>query len=91
MRRCGSCLSVLLVAALALSSVRAAETTPVSATQDEIKIRLDKIFAGDPPSGVGDLKAMQTHVKELTTKVLPCTVGVQIGQAWGILKGKGVG
>jgi serine protease Do len=32
---------------------------------------------------VAELKAMQNHVKELTAKVLPCTVGVQIGQAWG--------
>jgi len=78
-------LSALVLVALALHTVRATEpeTSPVSASQDEIKIRLDKIFAGDAPSGVDDLKAMQNHVKELTAKVLPCTVGVQIGQAWG--------
>lgn len=75
--------TVLIFAAVACWSVQAAETTPVSASQDEIKIRLNKIFAGDPPTGVEDLKAMQNHVKELTAKVLPCTVGVQIGQAWG--------
>lgn len=64
-------------------SAQATETTPVSASQDAVKFRLDKIFAGDPPSGVEDLKAMQKHVKDLTAKALPCTVGVQIGQAWG--------
>jgi serine protease Do len=72
-----------LAAALLAGLARGAETTPVSATQEEMKIRLDKIFSGDPPSGVADLKAMQSHVKDLTAKVLPCTVGVQIGQAWG--------
>ena len=41
------------------------------------------MFAGDAPAGVDELKAMQSHVKELTAKVMPCTVGVQIGQAWG--------
>jgi len=76
-------LAVLLMAALACGSMRAAETTPVSLSQEEAKVRLDKIFAGDPPSGLDDLKAMQSHVKDLTAKVLPCTVGVQIGQAWG--------
>jgi serine protease Do len=78
-------LSVFVLAALACGTVRATEqeTSPVSAAQDEIKIKLDKIFAGGAPTGVDDLKALQNHVKELTAKVLPCTVGVQIGQAWG--------
>jgi len=78
-------LSIVVLAALACGTVQATDTdtSPVSASQDEVKIRLDKIFAGGTPSGVEDLKAMQNHVKELTAKVLPCTVGVQIGQAWG--------
>jgi S1-C subfamily serine protease len=76
-------LSLVLGYAVAFASVGAAETTPVSTSQEEVKVRLEKIFAGDPPLNVDDLKAMQSHVKELTAKVLPCTVGVQIGQAWG--------
>lgn len=76
-------LSMVVLAALACGTVQAAETSPVSASVDEAKIRLDKIFAGGTPSGVAELKAVQNHVKELTAKVLPCTVGVQIGQAWG--------
>jgi serine protease Do len=80
----------LVLVSLALSAAWATETgttpvsaSPVSASQDELKIRLEKIFAGGTPPGAEDLKAMQDHVKELTAKVLPCTVGVQIGQAWG--------
>lgn len=81
-------LAAIVLAAAAFSfaavhPVQATETTPVSASQDAVKFRLDKIFAGDPPAGVDDLKAMQKHVQELTAKALPCTVGVQIGQAWG--------
>jgi serine protease Do len=76
-------LSVVILAALACGTVRGAETSPVSASQDDVKIKLDKIFAGGAPSGIDDLKALQDHIKELTAKVLPCTVGIQIGQAWG--------
>lgn len=76
-------LSALVLATLSVAAAQATETSPVSASQDDLKIRLEKIFAGGAPAGVEDLKAVQSHVKELTTKVLPCTVGVQIGQAWG--------
>jgi serine protease Do len=57
-------------------------TSPVSATLN-ITGRLETIFTGDAPQGIDELKAMQDHVKSLTEKVIPCTVGVQIGQAWG--------
>ena len=73
---------VLAAGLIFAGAARAAELS-ASPAKDDLKIRLDKIFAGDPPSGVDDLKAMQAHVKELAAKVLPCTVGVQIGQAWG--------
>jgi len=45
---------------------------------------LEKIFAGDTvPQGVPQLKAMQDHLQKLTEKVIPCTVGVRVGQAQG--------
>lgn len=44
---------------------------------------LISLFAGGNPAGVDDLKAMQEHTKKLTEKLISCTVGVQIGPAWG--------
>jgi len=35
------------------------------------------------PKDVGELKALETQVKKVVTKVLPCTVGVQVGAARG--------
>lgn len=73
-----------LVVALAGSTwpLAAEEAIPTSA-QVDFKDRLDKIFTGEAPRGVEELKAMQVHVQTLTKKLLPSTVGVQIGQAWG--------
>lgn len=74
-----------VLAAWLLVAATAVADTPVSAevAGDAIKARLAKVFGGEAPRGVEELRAMQDHVKELTNKVLPCTVGVQIGQAWG--------
>jgi len=81
MRRFATLLAVLLVCGwLSAPVAGGAEAAPA---KDDLKVRVEKVFAGDAPSGLEELKAMQTHVKELTAKVLPCTVGVQIGQAWG--------
>jgi serine protease Do len=35
------------------------------------------------PAGVEDLKAIQTHIKKTLDKVIPATVALRIGPAWG--------
>lgn len=44
---------------------------------------LEEVFAGRAPKSVAELKAMEAHVQELSKKVIPCTVGLQIGGAQG--------
>ncbi len=44
---------------------------------------LERIFAGEAPKSVGDLKAMQDHLQKLSEKIIPCTVGVRVGPAQG--------
>lgn len=47
------------------------------------KIDLAKIFAGSAPENVGELKAMEQHIRNLTEKLTKCTVGVRVGAAQG--------
>ena len=56
---------------------------PVPANEASLKERLNRIFAGEAPTGLDDLRSMQNHVKELSNKLMPMTVGVRIGEAWG--------
>jgi serine protease Do len=44
---------------------------------------LDAIFAGATPISVSDLRAMQKQIQEVASKVIPCTVGVRVGNAHG--------
>lgn len=44
---------------------------------------LDAIFAGATPVSVSDLRAMQQQIQKVTKKIIPCTVGVRVGQAHG--------
>lgn len=44
---------------------------------------LEEIFSGRAPETVAELKAMEAHVQELSEKVIPSTVGLQIGGAQG--------
>ncbi len=44
---------------------------------------LPEVFDKFLPEGVQDLKDIQNHVKKVVDKVMPCTVGLQIGQAQG--------
>jgi len=52
-------------------------------TAASTSVNIAKIFAGDTPDNVADLKAMEAHIKALTAKVTPSTVGVQVGNAQG--------
>lgn len=49
----------------------------------EPRVDLNAIFAGGEPRTVAELKAMETHQRDLTARVMPSVVGVQIGAAQG--------
>lgn len=78
--------ALLFLAPLTLagpSRLRAADSatsTPQSRTLDE---NLKRILAGAAPTGVADLRAMQTHVQKLTEQLSKCTVGVTVRNAQG--------
>jgi len=44
---------------------------------------LPAVLSKDAPDGIADLKAMEKQVRKVLEKVLPCTVGVEIGGASG--------
>jgi serine protease Do len=44
---------------------------------------LPEVFDKPLPEGVQDLKDIQKHVRKIVDKVMPCTVGLQIGNAQG--------
>ena len=69
-------LSLLLLAPLvSVEKASAAEMANVAV--------LDRIFGGEAPQNVSDLKAMQEHLQKLSEKIIPCTVGVRVGPAQG--------
>ncbi len=58
------------------------EKAPAAA--DGPKVRLKKIFDGEQfPEGLEDLLAMQARIREISARVIPCTVGVQVGGSQG--------
>ena len=54
-----------------------------AATASSISQSLRNVLEGAAPMGVTDLRAMQGHVQKLTDQLKKCTVGVQVGPAWG--------
>jgi serine protease Do len=60
-----------------------ADDAPPSQAEAALDPRLEKIFAGDAPETVADLRAMQDHVLRLTERLQKCTVGVRVGPAHG--------
>lgn len=53
-------------------------------------VDVKKIFAGEAPANVLELKAMQERVQKLAKQVIPCTVNVRIGRGRGQAQGSGV-
>ncbi len=51
--------------------------------QENKKLTLDEIFAGEIPQNIDDLRAMQEHMRELANKLKPATVSLRVGQAQG--------
>ena len=68
---------------VAILSVLLLVAPVISAAEMATAANLEKIFGGDAPQSVGDLKAMQEHLQKLTEKIVPCTVGVRVGPAQG--------
>lgn len=58
-------------------------TDEVATPSEALGPSLRQLFAGGIPRGLADLKAMQSHVQKLTDQLTQCTVGVQVGAAWG--------
>jgi serine protease Do len=57
---------------------------PSAAYAAEAKIAaLERIFAGEAPQSIDELKALESHLQSLAKKVIPCTVGVRVGAAQG--------
>jgi serine protease Do len=57
-----------------------ADDAPTAAA---VTSNIERLFAGAAPSGIADLKAMQSHVQKLVTRLTQCTVGVEVGYAQG--------
>lgn len=49
----------------------------------EVPAAAEKLFAGEPPASVADLKLMQQQVRQVTEKVTPAIVGVRLGASHG--------
>ena len=49
----------------------------------ESRTRLSKVMAGEAPSGTNDLLAMQSRIRELSDRLVECTVAIQVGRANG--------
>src|SRR2546423_2615363 len=57
--------------------------TSVSIGADSLPHALRQIMEGSATLGLNDLRAMQGHVTTLSEQLKKCTVGVQVGNAWG--------
>ncbi len=60
-----------------------ADKPSVATTSISIPDKLSNLFAGGIPASIDDLRAMEDHTRALSEKLISCTVGVQIGPAWG--------
>jgi serine protease Do len=60
-----------------------ASASAASTSSRNVSQRLRQIFDGAAPTAVSDLRAMQSHVQGLVDQLKKCTVGVQVGPAWG--------
>lgn len=67
----------------ASSRLSAADSNMPTAAVDANKERLARLLEGASPATVDDLKLMQEQVQQLSEKLIACTVGVQVGNAWG--------
>jgi len=78
-------LSALAAGAFPFGSASlAAEANMPMAAGDGATKRLNQILAGQElPASVADLRQIEERVQQLIDKLISCTVGVQVGHAWG--------
>lgn len=74
--------SFIFVTLLWFSAVALA-TSQAAGEKNSAAVDVAKIFSGEAPQSLEDLKAMEAHIQRLSEKVLPCTVGVRVGAAQG--------
>jgi serine protease Do len=80
---------LLITLCLAVSPIRQAVADEAKSAKDKQATHttaLDKPV----PENVDDLKAIQTQVKKILEKVVPCTVGLQVNSKGGSWQGSGV-
>jgi serine protease Do len=58
-------------------------TTIAGDTNPPAKTSLPSVFDKETPETIQDLRAIQSHVRELCKKIIPCTVGIRIGPSQG--------
>ena len=85
----GPCL-LLALATFSASPLALAQDNPISATADASDAKtvleddLKRIFAGErTPKTLDDLRRMERRQQQLAQRLIPCTIGVRVGQAQG--------
>jgi len=77
-RQLAQCVASFLCCLVSYSSVRAEAVTTAIASAD-----LKRIFAGEAPASLAELRTMEQHQRQLCAKVVDCTVGIVIGSSHG--------
>ena len=67
----------------ATDSQTATDANSATDAATPVAIDVEKIFAGDVPHGIDDLRAMQDRIQALSKRVIPATVGIRVGAAQG--------
>ncbi len=70
-------------ASLALTLLMLGQTAEPTPVRGDKELQIPTAFAKKVPESVGDLKAIEAHVRDLTKKCMPATVGIRIGQSSG--------
>ncbi|MEZ6066156.1 MAG: trypsin-like peptidase domain-containing protein [Planctomycetaceae bacterium] len=77
-----ACLSIgLTLPATCLAQADAAESGVPEVAYDDLTV--PEAFKKSAPSELADLLTMEQHVQQLSRKVVPCTVSIQVGRAQG--------
>ena len=59
------------------------EAKPSQTNESQPELTLEEIFAGELPQSIDDLRAFETHVRQLVKRLKPATVGIQMANAQG--------
>lgn len=54
-----------------------------SSATESLEVSAPAIFAGGAPAGIAELKAMQSHLRKISERLLAATVGIRVGSAYG--------